>query len=59
MNIFDPAKFQRSRTAALIALSVALLVQLIWFAREVLSSQTTLADLTRPLILPERSPLSR
>lgn len=50
MNIFDPAKLQRSKTAALIALSVALLAQLSWFAKEVLFSQTTLADLTRPLI---------
>jgi uncharacterized membrane protein YphA (DoxX/SURF4 family) len=50
MNIFDPATFQRRRTAALIALSVALLVQLIWFAREVFFDQTALASLTRPVI---------
>ena len=50
MKIFDPARFTASRTAALTALSVALLVQLAWFAGQLFVSQTALTDLTRPLI---------
>src|SRR6266850_5067077 len=50
MMVSDPAKFERSRTAALVALSAALLVQLAWFAKQAFFSQSALPDLTRPLI---------
>ena len=50
MKIFDPARFTAGRTAALAALSVALLVQMAWFAGQLFVSQTALTDLRRPLI---------
>jgi uncharacterized membrane protein YphA (DoxX/SURF4 family) len=50
MKIFDPARFAATRTAALVALSVALVVQMAWFAGQLFVAQTALTDLTRPLI---------
>ncbi|HYR90580.1 MAG TPA: hypothetical protein VE422_41315 [Terriglobia bacterium] len=50
MKIFDPARFTASRTAALVAVSVALLVQMAWFAGQLFVSPTALTDLRRPLI---------
>jgi uncharacterized membrane protein YphA (DoxX/SURF4 family) len=50
MNIVDPARLTAGSTVALVALSIALFIQTIWFARQIFVLQTELANLTRSLI---------
>ncbi len=50
MNFLDSARFERSKAAALIALSVALSIQLAWFVSQIFFSGTPLSGLIRPLI---------
>ena len=50
MNFFDRARFDGTRTVALIALSAALAAEFVWLAGQIFRDQTPLSDLIRPLI---------